>query len=658
MGVAILKYSSTMVAMSERKTFEATIAISKARKLGFVSHPDTEEQVAIPFEEMRHALPGDTVRVQITGGMVDDIQLGVVEEIVTRAKTKFVGTVSKGAHCFVKPDSQRVYVDFFLPPDVCANVAHDDKVYIQMTEWGPTDKNPQAKVLEVLGKKGVHEVEMRAIVLEKGFDAEFPKAVLTEADALKVDWSTIPDSEIPKRRDMRDILTCTIDPASAKDFDDALSFQVLDSGNYEIGIHIADVAHYVRPHTELDKEAFRRAFSVYLVDRTIPMLPEVLSNDLCSLNPDEDKLAFSAVFEINPNAEVISEWFGRTLIRSNKRFAYEAAQKILDAGEGEHFEMLHTLNTISKKLGIQKTNAGAIKFSGEEFEFKLDENGVPLEIIKKEHIDTHSLIEEFMLLANRRVAKYIYDSCKKGNGGSVCQLMYRVHNLPDKDKIAELSVFLKALGYTLPITDDGSVTAKDLNALFAQVAGKAEESLVTSASIKTMSKALYSTENTGHFGLAFEYYTHFTSPIRRYPDLVVHRILASLLENQKVSDTESAQFARVAAHASQQEVAAQDAERQSIKYKQIEFMQRHIGDTFEGVISGVAPFGLFVALKDTGAEGMVHISKLGEDFWNLDEKNYRIVGEKTGTAFTLGQEVTVTIESADLDNRKLGMRIA
>lgn len=633
---------------------EGTIAISKARKLGFIKDPKTEQDIAIRFEDIKHALPGDTVLVELKNSKIDEMDQGVVIEIVKRAKTKFVGTVQKTKGCFVIPDSQKIYVSFNLPESEASKVEHNDKVYVELDKWGESNEKPDVKVLQVIGKKGVHEVEIRSIILEKGFDAEFQEAVLRDADELKSKWSPIPESEIKKRRDMRDTLTMTIDPVDAKDFDDALSFKILENGNYEVGVHIADVAHYVTPGTIIDKEAFERQFSVYLVDRTIPMLPEVLSNDLCSLNPNEEKLAFSAIFEMNKNADILNEWFGRTIIKSNRRFTYENAQEVLDTGSGDYAEELATLNMLSKKLADKKFAAGAIRFSSEEFKFELDEKGVPIAIHKKPHLQTHSLIEDFMLLANRHVAKFIYDQCSKTDG--VCGLMYRVHNLPDKDKIAELGVFVKALGYTLNIEKDGSVTAKDLNALFAQLEGKAEESLITSAAIKTMAKAAYSTENNGHFGLAFEYYTHFTSPIRRYPDLVVHRILAKLLSGESINEVESGFFAKVATHASSQEIAAQEAERSSIKYKQTEFMQNHVGEEFEGIISGVAPFGAFVVLDDTGAEGMIHISKLGEDFWNLDEKKYRIVGERTGKFFTLGDKVKVKIESVDLDNRKLEMR--
>lgn len=648
--------------MKKGDTFEAPIAVSKARKLGFVKNPDTDEDIAIFIDDIKHALPGDTVKVEMTGEKTNDMDRAIVLEVVNRLKTKFVGVVDKTAKCFVKPDSQRMYVDIFLPADECSRVEHDDKVFVEITTWTDEEKNPTGKLLEVLGKKGIHEVEMRAIVLDKGFDADFPSKVLEEAEELKKKWHNIPEEEIAKRRDMREITTFTIDPADAKDFDDALSFKKLDNGNYEIGVHIADVSHYVTKGTALDKEGLDRAFSVYLVDRTIPMLPEVLSNDLCSLNPNEDKLAFSAVFELTPEAHIKNKWFGRTVINSNKRFAYETAQKVLDgsfdlAQDKEYKEELDILNDLALKLESEKNRNGAIIFVGEEFQFELDENGVPLKIVKKQPLATHKLIENFMLLANRNIAKFIFDSCKNENGDNACALMYRVHNVPDKDKIAELAVFVNALGHKLHVQQDGSVTARDLNDLLAQVKGKPEESLVSTAAIRTMTKALYSTENSGHFGLSFDFYTHFTSPIRRYPDLVVHRIVAKLLKGGKITPNETGFYNEVAVHSSTQEVAAQDAERTSIKYKQVEFMQKHVGEVFEGMVSGVAPFGCFVILDDTGAEGMVHISKLGEDFWQYDEKNYRIVGEKTGKKVTLGDKVKVKIEGADLDQRKLDMRI-
>lgn len=639
---------------------EGIIKISPARKLGYVENPNSDQgDIEIQTDALNQALHGDTVKIKKTGKIIDNKPQGEVIEIINRAKTKFVGVIDANAisnGCFLAPDSQKMYVDIYLPRDECSKAKHGDKVFVELTKWNKDRKNPEGKILEVIGKKGEHNVEMRAIVLDTGFDTDFPSQVLNEAKELKTKWSPIPKEEIDKRNDLRNLTTFTIDPADAKDFDDALSVEKLSNGNFKIGVHIADPTHFIKPDSALDKEAFEREFSVYLVDRTIPMLPEILSNDLCSLNPNEAKLSFSAIFELNSNAEVQNQWFGKTVIESDKRFSYETAQEILDNQKGEYLEELNILLNLSEKLTKQKLEAGAIRFEKDEFEFELDENGVPLKIVKKKHIATHKLIEEFMLLANKNVAKFIHDTCKE-SGDNLCQLMYRVHGAPDRDKIQELSIFIKAMGYTLPLNKDGDVSTKDINALLAQVQGKAEESLISTAAIRTMSKAIYSTTNGGHFGLAFDYYTQFTSPIRRYPDMIVHRILHSFLQKQKIDPRDGIRFSKVAERASSQEIAAQEAERNSIRYKQVEFMTNHIGETFEGIISGVAPFGIFVVLDETGAEGMVHISKLGEDFFTLDEKNYKIVGEKTGKKFTLGDAVKIKIEGTDLDNRKLEMSL-
>jgi ribonuclease R len=385
------------------------------------------------------------------------------------------------------------------------------------------------------------------------------------------------------------------------------------------------------------------------------MLPEILSNDICSLNPNEDRLAFSVVFHINIKGHVSDMWYGKTVIHSNKRYSYEEAQEILDKKEGLYYDELNTLNIISKNLGIEKFKNGAIKFSSEEFEFVLDEFMFPIAVKKKEHIETHSLIEEFMLLANKSVAKYIYEQDKKVNGGKAVGLMYRVHNSPDIDKLQELTVFLKAIGYKLELKPDGTVDPKDINKLLAEVKDKPEENLISSATIKTMSKALYSVENLGHFGLAFDYYTHFTSPIRRYPDLIVHRMLAYFLENKEIPDTELSELSQIAAHSSSQEINAAEAERESIRYKQIEYMSQHIGKEYKGIISGVAKWGLFVQIEENGAEGLVHISKLGEDYFKFAEKEYKIYGEKTGKAFRLGDEIMVRVDGVNLEEKKLDL---
>ncbi|MFZ4405593.1 MAG: ribonuclease R, partial [Pseudobdellovibrionaceae bacterium] len=495
-----------------------------------------------------------------------------------------------------------------------------------------------------------------SIIYEKGFQSEFTPKIEAEAEALKKVWSPIPADEISKRRDMRDADVMTIDPIDAKDFDDALHVKKLDDGNFEVGVHIADVSHYVTSGSELDKESADRCFSVYLVDRTIPMLPEVLSNDLCSLNPLEEKLAFSAVFKMNANGDVLERWFGKTVIKSKKRFSYEEAQAVLDAESGPFVEELQTLNSMAKKMAARKKAAGAIEFEKEEIKFELDKDGRPIRVIKKARMDTHKLVEEFMLLANREVAKYMFEQ-NKNFGGNNIGLMYRVHDVPNPERIADLAIFLKALGYNLPIDEEGDVTAQDLNNLLMQVTGKPEEMLIKTATVRTMSKAIYSPINTGHFGLAFDYYTHFTSPIRRYPDLLVHRIVFSYLQGKQMDQKTLQHLENSAIKSSQREVSAAEAERESIKYKQTEFMQDHLGEAFDGIISGVTKWGLYVVLNDTLSEGMIHISKLGNDFFTFDEKKYAVIGERTGKKYTLGDAIKVKIEKIDLDKKAIDMTL-
>ena len=636
------------------KDLEGPIVLS-SRGVGYFN-VDDKTSYEIPAEKTKRAFHGDIVKIRPTGEVKDEKPQAEVIELVKRTKTTFVGTVQKnGTACMLKPDSRKMNIDFLLALEECEKVNDKDKVMIEMIDWPESSTNPKGKVLKIFGKKGDHEAEMQSIIFDKGFDTGFSPEIEREAQELKKIWSPIPAEEIAKRKDFRETTTFTIDPLTAKDFDDALSVKKLENGNYEIGVHIADVSHFVQPGTALDEEAADRSFSVYMVDRTVPMLPEILSNDLCSLNPNEEKLAFSTVFEMNPEGEVISDWYGKTIIKSDKRFTYEDAQETLDAKAGPLIDELLVLQTISRKLRDRKLKDGAIRFEKDEFAFELDKNGVPLRIYKKEHIETHGLIEEFMLLSNRRVAKYIYDYDKKHNGGVVNGLMYRVHDVPDKDKIEDLRVFLKALGYNLIISKDGSISSQHINELLDAVKNKPEESMVSTATIRTMSKALYSTANSGHFGLAFEYYTHFTSPIRRYPDLVVHRILETFLKGEKISPRDLQKLTGIASHASTQEVAAAEAERNSIKYKQIEFMKNHVGETFSGIISGLAKWGAYVTLDDTGAEGLVHVTKMGKDFYNYDQKNYRIVGERTGEIFRLGDQVKVKIEAADMDEQKLDM---
>jgi len=450
----------------------------------------------------------------------------------------------------------------------------------------------------------------------------------------------------------------TIDPFDAKDFDDAISIEKIDKENFEIGIHIADVSHFVTPGTVLDKEAEKRGLSVYLVDRTIPMLPEVLSNDLCSLNPDEDKYTFSAVFKINKKGEVLDKWFGRTVIHSDKRFTYEEAQKVINGEqEGPLKEELITLNEIAKNLEQKKFQNGAINFETDEVKFVLDEDGKPIDVYRKERLDTHKLVEEYMLLANRSVAEFIFMSQNKNIAKKGSQSVYRIHSVPDKERIEELAIFLKALGFNLK-NKDGEVTSRDINKLLKEVEGTPNEELIKTATIRSMAKAVYSTKNIGHFGLAFTYYTHFTSPIRRYPDLLVHRFLERELNGGKIEQNEYEKFERICLASSDTEKKAADAERASIKYKQVEYMQNHIGEEFVGTITGVTDWGIYIEEKETKCEGMIKLKELGDDFYTLNEKTYTIKGEKTGKTFRLGDTIKFKVISADMDRRVLDYALA
>ncbi len=641
--------------MFNKKTAIEGKISTTGKGIGFVENPDGGEDILIELDKLNTALPGDMVRVVLTGGKKDDRLLGEVIVILSRAREQFVGTIQKEiGQCLIRPDNFKIYTSFLLQKEDVDKVSHNDKVLIKFIKWEKGEQYPTVSLLKIFGQKGIHEVEIQSIIFEKGFDSKFPAPVETEAEMLKKEWQKIPESEIAKRRDVRNEDVMTIDPIDAKDFDDAIHIKKLPNGNFEVGVHIADVSHYVRLGTALDDEAFQRGTSVYLVDRTIPMLPEILSNDLCSLNPNEEKLSFSSIFEMTTDAVVVKRWFGKTIMKSKKRFSYEEAQAVLDAGSGTFYNELNELNKLAKILNKRNKSAGAIEFEREEIKFVLDKDGRPIKIVKKEPLETHKLVENMMLLSNREVAKFIHDK-GRGMGGEQNKLMYRVHDIPSREKIADLTAFLKVLGYNLKLNTDGEISAKDLNDLFAEIEGKDEEQLIKSAAVKTMSKAIYSNENTGHFGLAFEYYTHFTSPIRRYPDLLVHRIVEKFINNQKLDKPEIIRLEKGASLATEREISAAEAERESIKYKQAEYMAGHIGETFDGVISGVTPWGIYVQLKETLSEGMVHISKLGEDYFKLEEAKYQIVGEKTGKKYKLMDQVKVKIETIDLDRNNISM---
>ncbi len=635
-------------------TFESIIKIS-TKGMGYVNNPETKEDVIIDTSFLNKALDGDRVRVQLQAHTPGTDQKGEVTHVISRSREQFVGTVIKdNEQCIVKPDNFRIHVEFVLTNDDINLVESNQKVLVKLTEWEDEKLSPKAKLIKIFGQKGEHEVEIQSIVYEKGFVTEYPKEADNEAQEIGKKWKTIPQEEINRRLDLRSKNIMTIDPFDAKDFDDSFHIVQLENGNFEVGVHIADVSHFVTPGSKLDHEAFDRCFSVYLVDRTIPMLPEILSNGLCSLNPNEDTLAFSAMFEITPDGEVLKREFKKSIIHSKKRFTYEEAQAVLDAGTGPFVEELKALNKLAKIFTKKNREAGSIEFATDEIKFELDEVGHPIRIIKKEKLDTHKLVEEYMLLANREVAKFIYEFNKEnGKKG----LMYRNHDIPNVEKLKQLSLLLKSMNYYLPINEEGSVTARDLNKLFSEVDGKAEESLIKTAAIRTMSKALYGTESQGHFGLSFEFYTHFTSPIRRYPDLLVHRILEKFINGEKITDQEQTHFNESAMRASEREIAAAEAERESIKYKQAEYMNDHIGEIYDGVISGVTGWGVYVVITETLSEGLVHISKLGNDYFKLDEKGYSVVGEKTGAKISLGDKVKVKIEKIDLEKKNIDLSI-
>ena len=570
-------------------------------------------------------------------------------EIVKRNRNKFVGRIEVSANfAFVIPDFRKIHQDFFVYPENINGAKTNDKVVIEVVSWADEDKKPEGKVVQVLGKAGENEAEIHSIMAEFDLPFRFPEEVERESETID---EGITKQEIKQRRDFRDVTTFTIDPEDAKDFDDALSFKKLDNGHYEIGVHIADVTHYVKPNSLLEKEAFDRATSVYLVDRTIPMLPERLSNGLCSLRPNEDKLTFAAVFEMDAKGKVIDEWFGRTIIHSDKRFSYEEAQEVLETGRGPYSEELTILNDLAKKLRKLRFSKGAINFETTEVKFKLDEKGIPLAVIPKIRKDAHKLIEEFMLLANKFVATFVYNY-KKGKEKNT--FVYRIHDFPDPDKVKDFALFAKQFGHRMNV-EEASIS-QSLNKLMNDIEGKPEQHVLEQLAIRTMAKAKYSTDPKGHFGLAFDHYSHFTSPIRRYPDMMAHRLLQHYLDEGKpVSKTD---YEERCEHSSEREKRAADAERASIKYKQVEFMTYAEKKDYQGLISGVTEWGIYVEIIETKCEGMIRMADMTDDFYEFDEKNYRIIGKKTGKIFRLGDRINVRIKKTDIDRRLIDLVFA
>ena len=637
------------------KTILGTIKSVRGNVAYFISDLDSSI-VEISTRDLNTAMAQDKVEISVFGKTKSGEPMGKVVSVITRNKKVFVGTIQIYKNeFFAVPDDRKIKLTIKILKEKLKEAKEGDKVQARITKWEILPKYSEGEVLEIIGKKGENNTEMSSIVLDRGFEVTFPDKVEAEATQIANANKTVPKEEFAKRKDLRNTLTFTIDPKTAKDFDDAISFKILDNGNYEIGIHIADVSHYVTERSELDKEAYKRSCSVYLPDRTIPMLPFELSDNLCSLNENEEKLAFSAIFEMDKNTHIKSKWFGKSVIKSAKRFTYESAQDSINDKTAQYHKELTELNRLAKIMRKAKTEKGAIDFEQDEIAFELDEKGVPIKIYKKQRLDTHKLVEEYMLLANREVAEFVYKFEKKS--GKVIPLPYRIHDLPDKERIGELAIFVKALGHQLFINKTGSVTGKDMQALFAQVEGKAEEGLIKTAAIRSMSKAIYSVKNIGHFGLAFEYYTHFTSPIRRYPDLLVHRMVQKILTGEKIDERNYAFYENAARHSTDQEIKSAEAEREGRKYKQIEFMQNKVGQIFEGSITGVTEWGIYAEDTETKAEGMIKLSSLGDDFYVLDAKNYKIVGEKTKNTYTLGQKVKIKLVSADLDRKTMDYEI-
>ena len=637
---------------------QGIVSIS-SKGTGYVAIGDDKDKKNDPEIDAKHlntAMHGDTVEI-LLHPKGKGRQTAEVVKVITRAKMRFAGVLELQNNIFfLKPDDTKMYTDILIPENMLNGAKEGQKVFVEIIHWADNRKMPEGKVVKILGNPGENNAEMHAIAIEKGFDSELPQKVEDEAKEIKKHG--IQESDYAGRRDFRKTLTFTIDPSDAKDFDDAISFKEMPNNEYEIGIHIADVSYYVKNGSALDSEARERGTSVYLVDRTIPMLPEELSNDLCSLVPNKDRLTMSAVFVIDKHAQVKSEWYGRTVIHSDKRFTYEEAEEsIKKAGTPLHKE-LSTLNNLAKLLTKERFKNGAISLEQEEVKFVLDKNGVPIKVITKERGDSNKLIEEFMLLANRKVAEILSPTKHKAShaGGHDKKddsiSLYRIHDLPSKEKMADLAFFLRSLGHKITLKD-GIIPSYEINNLLKKLEGKTEENTVNRAVIRSMAKAIYSTKNIGHYGLAFSHYTHFTSPIRRYPDIIVHRLLTNYLSGKKIGKEHILEYEKRARISSEQEKRASDAERSSIKYKQVEYMSKRIGENFVGIISGITEWGIYVEEVNTKCEGLIKVRDMKDDFYIFNEKKLELLGQKKKKRYRLGDHVKMKVKGVDLERKTI-----
>ena len=634
----------------------------RAGRPSFIPEDAELDPISLSDRSCTHALHGDRVRLAFRRTRKGEIKAARIIEILERREAVYVGTLQKSrGYSFFVTNNKELRQDVFIPDDKCLGATSRDKVVVRILDWDARAKNPRGEVIDVLGKSGENSTEMHAILAEFGLPYKYPEEVERAAEELS---GEITSEELAQREDFRGVLTCTIDPRDAKDFDDALSFRPLSGNRYEVGVHIADVSHYVQPGGIIDDEAYRRATSVYLVDRTIPMLPERLSNFLCSLRPDEDKYAYSCIFTLDAEAQLVSARIARTVIRSTRRFSYEEAQEIIDTGQGDHAEAILTLHQLAQKLRARRFEKGSIAFDRPEVRFEVDKDGKPIAVHIKESKPAHQLIEEFMLLANRTVAERISDASRQDITPALHlkkrtppTFVYRIHEAPDEEKLRSLSEFVARMGYKLRTEGGAEAVTQSLNKLLNDIKGKPEENMISMLAIRSMAKARYTTAHIGHYGLGFESYTHFTSPIRRYPDLMVHRLLTRyLIEGKESADVSSTE--EQCDHASDMESVAANAERSSIKYKQVEYMIPRLGQTFTGVITGLADWGIYVELDENKCEGLVPARDLEDDYYEYDETSFSLVGRHTGRRFRLGDQLEVTVAQADLARRQLDFALA